>query len=296
MLPATVSGSPRTWLSRFPSRAPLITPISPDCTLCPGMLGKQELLEESCTSMTGWCSHNSSLRRVLHPSDNNPSPHLIWQIWSMSISGISQQGSRSCCTSKETAACQPGRAGATHAGKHGSAGEKLFSQGSHRAHEGVLASLVWADVWLRLPVGRHPHVMRAQLLVSIAAESASRSAGHLHILAPSLNPRILGSASNLCPSEGLPPSAVPLSERRCYTWFLKQSQVIACNASHCMIRRRCVHATHWPKGGQTASSQMLDMHPIHHLSQPCRLYGSWAIPQSLLCRYLQAHVPGMPSA
>ena len=59
LLPATVSGSPRTWLSRFPSRAPLITPISPDCTRCPGMLGRQELFEESCASRASWCSPDS---------------------------------------------------------------------------------------------------------------------------------------------------------------------------------------------------------------------------------------------
>ena len=140
LLPATVSGSPRTWLFKFPSRAPLITPSSSDCTLCPGMLGRQELLEQSCAS---WCNHNSNLQRIFHPSDSYPSPYLIWQIRSMPTSGISQQVSRPCCTSKETAACQPCRAG-----KLGSAGEELFSQDSHRAHEGVLASLVWANVWL----------------------------------------------------------------------------------------------------------------------------------------------------
>ena len=32
LLPAMVSGSPLTWLSRLPSRAPLITLMSPDCT------------------------------------------------------------------------------------------------------------------------------------------------------------------------------------------------------------------------------------------------------------------------
>ena len=44
-LPPMLSGSPLTWWSRLPSRAPLITPINPDCTLWLGMLRRQELPE-----------------------------------------------------------------------------------------------------------------------------------------------------------------------------------------------------------------------------------------------------------
>ena len=80
LLPATVSGSPRTWLSRFPSRAPLIMPSSPDCTLCPGMLGRQELLEESCAGMASCCSPDSSCGDGGHSS-----PHLMWHCRSMLI-------------------------------------------------------------------------------------------------------------------------------------------------------------------------------------------------------------------
>ena len=72
-------------------------------------------------------------------------------------------------------------------------GEELFRQGPHRTHEGVLASLVRAGLRLRLPVGRHPHIVRAQLLVSVAAEFASCSACHLHMLAPLLNGRTGGA-------------------------------------------------------------------------------------------------------
>ena len=43
-----VSGSPLTWWSRLPSRAPLVMLTIPDCTLWLGALGRQELLAEFC--------------------------------------------------------------------------------------------------------------------------------------------------------------------------------------------------------------------------------------------------------